>query len=60
MDEDEGEDEEEEEEEAEENQEVEEEMVGGFGSRLQLQKGLPVQMDLLGEEKRMTSSRLRL
>ncbi|XP_016891617.1 prickle-like protein 2 isoform X2 [Cynoglossus semilaevis] len=57
VDEDEGEDEEEEEE-AEENQEVEEEMVGGFGSRLQLQKGLPVQMDLLdGSSYRQRSPR---
>uniref|UniRef100_A0A3Q1CZL1 Prickle homolog 3 n=2 Tax=Amphiprion ocellaris TaxID=80972 RepID=A0A3Q1CZL1_AMPOC len=34
-----------------EEEEEEEEEQGGFGSRLHLQKGIPPQMDLLGEEK---------
>lgn len=48
--EDEDEDENEEElQECEENQQDEDEVEGGFGSRLHLQKGIPPQMDLLGE-----------
>lgn len=35
----------------EENQQDEDEVEGGFGSRLHLQKGIPPQMDLLGEER---------
>ena len=36
--------------EGEENQLDEDEAEGGFGSRLNLQKGIPPQMDLLGEK----------
>lgn len=35
----------------EENQQEEEEAEGGFGSRLNLQKGIPPQMDLLGKSR---------
>lgn len=55
---DEDEDEEENEEglrEGEENQQEEDEVEGGFGSRLHLQKGIPPQMDLLGK-KRLSES----
>ena len=38
--------------EEEEQQQEEEEEGGGFGSRLHLQKGIPPQMDLLGERNR--------
>lgn len=52
VDEDEDEDENEEElQEDEENQQDEDEVEGGFGSRLHLQKGIPPQMDLLGEKR---------
>ena len=37
--------------EGEDGQQVEEEVEGGFGSRLNLQKGIPPQMDLLGKQK---------
>ena len=37
--------------ETEENQQDDDEEEGGFGSRLHLQKGIPPQMDLLGESK---------
>ena len=37
--------------EGEEGPQVEEEVEGGFGSRLNLQKGIPPQMDLLGKQK---------
>lgn len=53
-DDDEDEDEDENEEELQEdegNQQDEDEEEGGFGSRLHLQKGIPPQMDLLGEER---------
>ncbi|XP_058498952.1 prickle-like protein 2 isoform X1 [Solea solea] len=44
--------------EGEENQEAEDEMEGGFGSRLHLQKGIPPQMDLLdGSSYRQRSPR---
>lgn len=57
VDEDEDEDENEEEpQEGGENQQDEDEVEGGFGSRLNLQKGIPPQMDLLGK-KRLWESR---